>query len=84
MWSRSNGVMNQLTQTGAWPGNVKYVRNLLPTSLYAQDQWTSGKLTLQGGVRYDYVLTTYPESSVGGPARLPHVPPSARSRTPSG
>jgi hypothetical protein len=65
-----NGVMNQLTQTAAWPGNVKYVRNLLPTGLYAQDQWTSGQLTLQGGVRYDYVLTTYPESSVGGPGYL--------------
>jgi hypothetical protein len=62
-----NGVMNQLTQTAAHPGNVKYVRNLLPTSLYAQDQWTSGRLTLQGGLRYDYVLTTYPESAVGGP-----------------
>jgi len=24
-------------------------------------------LTLQGGLRYDYVLTTYPESRVGGP-----------------
>jgi hypothetical protein len=65
-----NGVMNQLTQTAAWPGNVKYVRNLLPTGLYAQDQWTSGQLTLQGGVRYDYVLTTYPESAVGGPGYL--------------
>jgi hypothetical protein len=65
-----NGVMNQLTQTAAWPNSVKYVRNLLPTSLYAQDQWTSGKLTLQGGVRYDYVLTTYPTSGVGGPGYL--------------
>jgi hypothetical protein len=66
----ADGIMNQLSQTGAWPGNVKFVRNLLPTSLYAQDQWTSGKLTLQGGVRYDYVLTTYPETAVGGPGYL--------------
>jgi hypothetical protein len=65
-----DGVMNQLSQTAAWPGNVKYVRNLLPTSLYAQDQWTRNRLTLQGGIRYDYVLTTYPESSVGGTSSL--------------
>jgi hypothetical protein len=39
----------------------------VPTSLFAQDQWTSGKLTLQGGVRYDYILTSYPESGFGGP-----------------
>ena len=37
--------------------NPKYVRNLLPTSFYAQDQWTAGRLTLQGGVRYDHLLT---------------------------
>jgi hypothetical protein len=76
-----NGTMNQLTQTAAYPGNVKYVRNLLPTGLYAQDQWTRNRLTLQGGVRYDYVLTTYPDSGVGGQlsssrtsgiARMPH------------
>ena len=36
----------------------KYVRNLLPTSFYAQDQWTAGRLTLQGGIRYDHLLTT--------------------------
>jgi hypothetical protein len=65
-----NGNMNQLTQTAAYPGNVKYVRNLLPTGLYAQDQWTSGKVTLQGGLRYDYTLTTYPDSGVGGPGHI--------------
>ena len=66
----SGGVMNQLTQTAAYPGNVKYVRNLLPTGLYAQDQWTHGQLTLQGGIRYDYVMTTYPDSGVGGPGYI--------------
>jgi hypothetical protein len=62
-----DGVMNQLTQNVAYPGNVKYTRNLLPTSLYAQDQWTTNRLTLQGGIRYDHVHTTYPDSRVGGP-----------------
>ncbi|HEY3044849.1 MAG TPA: carboxypeptidase regulatory-like domain-containing protein [Vicinamibacterales bacterium] len=63
----NNGSPNQLRQTIAYPGSVKFVRNLVPTSLYAQDQWTSGRVTLQGGIRWDHVLTTYPESRVGGP-----------------
>ena len=62
-----DGNPNQLTQTIAYPGNWKFVRNLLPTSFYAQDQWTSGRLTLQGGVRYDHMLTSYPDSHIGGP-----------------
>jgi hypothetical protein len=74
----SNGVPNQITETISQggtpgvlgPGSVKYVRNLVPTSLYGQDQWTTGRLTLQGGVRYDHILTSYPDSSVGGPGWL--------------
>ena len=38
----------------------------MPTSFYGQDQWTAGRLTLQGGVRYDHFITTYPEQRVGG------------------
>ena len=63
----NGGVVNQLSQVVSTPpSNIKIVRNLLPTSLYAQDQWTTGKLTLQGGVRYDHLLTTYPDQHVGG------------------
>jgi hypothetical protein len=61
-----NGVPNQLTQTIAYPNQAKYVRNLLPTNFYAQDQWTHDRLTLQGGVRYDSLKSTYPDSSIGG------------------
>src|SRR5207253_5440773 len=48
---------------------------------YGQDQWTTGRLTLQGGMRYDHLLTSYPESRVGGPgytaaAATPIVYPS--------
>src|SRR5688572_11697253 len=65
----NGGVPNRLTQTiVAVPfANPKFVRNLLPTSFYAQDQWTANRLTLQGGLRYDYLLTSYPESKIGGP-----------------
>ncbi|HEY3043396.1 MAG TPA: carboxypeptidase regulatory-like domain-containing protein [Vicinamibacterales bacterium] len=72
----NGGVPNRLTQVIVAPNstdplgnfpNVKYVRNLLPLGLFAQDQWTTGRLTLQGGLRYDHMITTYPTSSVGGP-----------------
>jgi carboxypeptidase family protein len=74
----NNGTPNRITETishgdtpGVFgPGSVKYTRNLVPTSFFAQDQWTRNKLTLQGGVRYDHILTTYPDSSVGGPGWL--------------
>jgi hypothetical protein len=62
-----DGVPNQLTQTAVNPGDVKFVRNLIPTALYAQDTWTRNRLTLQGGLRYDAIVSNYPDSSVGGP-----------------
>ncbi|HWV94283.1 MAG TPA: carboxypeptidase-like regulatory domain-containing protein, partial [Vicinamibacterales bacterium] len=63
----SNGVPNQLTQTAIYPGTVKYQRNILMTSFYAQDTYTRARLTLQGGIRYDGIGTGYPDSGVGGP-----------------
>jgi len=67
----NSGVPNQLTQTAQFGGTgasaVELVRNLVPTSFYAQDQWTRQRLTLQGGVRYDHILSSYPDSCVGGP-----------------
>jgi hypothetical protein len=63
----NNGVINRLSQVGTYPATVKYVRNLQPTSFYGQDQWTTGPLTLQGGVRYDHSITSYPLQHVGGP-----------------
>jgi hypothetical protein len=73
-----NGVPNQITETidqggtpgTLGPGSIKYVRNLVPTSFYGQDQWTVNRLTLQGGVRYDHLLTSYPDSFAGGPGYL--------------
>lgn len=62
-----DGVVNQLTQSIVSPFQVKYVRNLLPMNFYAQDQWTTGRLTLQGGVRYDHMTSSYPDSGIGGP-----------------
>ncbi|HEY3045779.1 MAG TPA: TonB-dependent receptor, partial [Vicinamibacterales bacterium] len=63
----NNGVPNQLTQTAVYPGTVKFVRNIIPTAFYAQDTWTRNRLTLQGGARYDAIVSNYPDSGVGGP-----------------
>jgi hypothetical protein len=63
----NNGVPNRLTQTAIFPGTVKYQRNILMTSLYAQDTYTRSRLTLQGGLRFDSIGTSYPDSGVGGP-----------------
>jgi hypothetical protein len=68
-----NGVPNQLTQTISVGPDTKYVRNLIPTNLYAQDQWTRGRLTLQGGIRYDSLISTYPDQRIGG-AGWPFAP----------
>jgi hypothetical protein len=63
----NNGVPNQLTQTAIFPGTVKYQRNILMTSFYAQDTYTRDRLTLQGGIRFDSIGTGYPDTGVGGP-----------------
>jgi hypothetical protein len=68
-----NGVPNQLTQTIMGGPDTKYVRNLIPTNFFAQDQWTRGRLTLQGGVRYDSLISNYPDQRVGGPG-WPYAP----------
>jgi hypothetical protein len=62
----NNGVPNQLNQTAVYPGTVKFQRNILMTSLYAQDTYTRGRLTLQGGVRFDAIGTSFPDAGVGG------------------
>jgi hypothetical protein len=62
----NNNRANRLTQTivGDVTANPKIIRHLLPTSLYAQDQWTRNRLTLQGGVRYDHLVSNYPDQII--------------------
>jgi len=68
-----DGTPNQLTQSIVSPLQVKYVRNLMPMNFYAQDQWTRNRLTLQGGIRYDHMTSSYPDSGIGGPG-YPYAP----------
>jgi hypothetical protein len=73
----NNGVPNQLSEQGIGTNQTGHQlvsqANVWGTSLYAQDQWTHSRLTLQGGVRYDHTWTTYPDLSVGGTAIIPQV-----------
>src|ERR1043166_10273596 len=41
-------------------------------ALYVQDQWTAGKLTLQGALRYDHAWSYYPEQQLGPTRFLPN------------
>jgi hypothetical protein len=62
-----NGVLqravpNQLTQRigpSATSSRVRY------DAVYAQDQWTRGRLTLQGGLRYEYATSWSPAGENG-------------------
>jgi Carboxypeptidase regulatory-like domain len=69
----NNGVPNQLTQTLSVGPDTTYVRNLVPMNFFAQDQWTRGRMTLQGGVRYDQLTSSYPDQGIGGPG-WPYAP----------
>jgi Carboxypeptidase regulatory-like domain len=69
----ANGIPNQLTQTVMGGPDTKYIRNLIPTNFYAQDVWTHARLTVQGGLRYDSLVSTYPDQRVGGPG-WPYAP----------
>jgi len=41
------------------------------TALYAQDTWTRGRLTLQGGLRWEYITSFYPASTFAQDVFLP-------------
>jgi hypothetical protein len=69
----ASGLPNQLTQTVMGGPDTKYIRNLIPTNFYAQDQWTHDRLTLQGGLRYDSLISNYPDQRIGGPG-WPYAP----------
>jgi hypothetical protein len=40
-------------------------------SLYAQEQWTRGRMTLQGAIRFDHAWSYFPEQHVGATRFMP-------------
>jgi hypothetical protein len=60
----NNGIPNQLTQVGAPFSTDTKFWNI---GLYAQDQWTLNRLTVQGAIRFDRFHTWFPDSASFGP-----------------
>jgi hypothetical protein len=54
----NNGIPNQLTEYVHNQQNDLWMRD---HGIYVQDQWTRGRLTVQGGVRYDHASSWAPE-----------------------
>lgn len=59
----ANGVPTGLTMFADHAADNPFENDF--TSLYAQDQWTVGRLTLQGGLRFEHIGSFYPEGRIG-------------------
>src|SRR5437762_8744090 len=69
-YSAQNGIPDQHTENinRFWIKNrVRY------DAWYGQEQWTLGKVTLQGALRFDHAWSWYPAVDVGGVRFLPNV-----------
>ena len=74
----NNGVPNQMSQR---VGANQTSNSILYNGFYIQDQWTRGKLTLQGALRYETASSWAPEgengiiadNEFGGPVLLPRT-----------
>ena len=69
LWYRfNNGVPNQLTQTiSPWINNARAGWD----AVFAQEQFTMGRLTLQGALRFDVARSWFPEQNIGPDRFLP-------------
>ena len=64
----NNGVPNQITQ------NINFFRQPARVrfdAFYAQEQWTLGRVTLQGALRFDHIRSYFPETTVVAQRFLP-------------
>jgi hypothetical protein len=64
----NNGVPNQLTQN-LFPYRTE--ERTRYDALYVQDQWTRGRMTLQGALRWDHAWSYYPAQQIGPTRFLP-------------
>ena len=65
----NNGVPNQITLYG-YPMRTTYRTNS-DSGIYVQDKWTTGRMTLTGGLRFDHFANSAPASVAGPDAALP-------------
>ena len=64
----NNGIPDQITQSvSPWQNDARAGW----MALYAQEQWTRGRLTLQGAIRYDRAGSWFPEQQLGPTRFLP-------------
>ena len=68
----NNGKVDQFTETIVEYGLHQRVRF---NSIFAQEAWTLGRATLQGGVRYDHAWSYYPDQTVGPGKYFPTTQP---------
>jgi hypothetical protein len=64
----NNGVPNQITQQA---GDFRREVRTEYASLYAQEAWTRGRMTLQGAVRYDHAWSHFPEQTINRDVFIP-------------
>src|SRR4030095_1830738 len=58
----NNGIPDQITESiSAYPIRQR-VRS---DAFFAQEQWTRGRMTMQGALRYDHAWSYFPEQTVG-------------------
>ena len=64
----NNGVPNQFWELS---GIFKSQWRTRYDAFFIQDSWTTGRLTLQGAVRYEHAWSYYPPESIGGTRFIP-------------
>ena len=66
----NNGVPNQIWELS---GLFKSQWRTRYDAFFAQDSWTSGRLTLQGAIRAEHAWSYYPPESIGGTRFVPYA-----------
>jgi hypothetical protein len=64
-----DGMPNQLTMYGLFGSRRRTDTGI--TAVYAQDQWTLRRLTLQGGIRFEHIGSSFPDQQVGPDRFIP-------------
>jgi hypothetical protein len=67
----TNGVPTSLTMFGL--DSVRNIVHLGNLALYGQDQWTLHRVTLQAGLRFEHVGSSYPTETVGPDRFIPNA-----------
>ena len=75
-WTYANGVPTTVTEW-ATPYSVRE-QNVADLGAFGQDQWTLKKLTLNYGLRWDYVRINVPVQTIGGTQFTPGLVEHAR------